>query len=364
MASSDFSYPKKVRFLKWNGNSWVTLLIVYFSVLIVGSLIASVLIWKPTTQSSGTNITKSIPISLTNKSVLTSLTTAPNTTKTITTNSTGTLTRNVTLYRLSNNQEEEFINAIFTPSSLIRETRLIELALIFGVVGSSIHAVTSLTIWQSRNKLDRSFFTWYLTRPMVGAALAVTVYLLLRASLLTTVSIGSQSSATGFINDYGVAGISAVVGLMTAQMTQKLRDVFDAMFGIQKGTDKGEIEIHEKNITIVPKEMQISINQSSVLVAIIMDNANKPIPNLEVHFGIVDSTVVKSLDTPPTKTDANGIAVLRIQGSKVGDTKVHAAIELDKKTVYDSSSVKVVGDLVSSVEGKGELSVKSDLSNV
>jgi hypothetical protein len=40
--------------------------------------------------------------------------------------------------------------------------------------------------------------------------------------------------ATIFINDYGVAGISALVGLMTAQMTQKLRDVFESMFGIDK----------------------------------------------------------------------------------------------------------------------------------
>src|SRR5205823_268663 len=105
----------------------------------------------------------------------------------------------------------------------------------------------------------------------------VTVYLLFWSTLLTSVATGSQSAGgITFINDYGVAGISALVGLMTAQMTQKLRDVFDAMFGIQKGTDKGEIqESQENNITLIPKELQVGLNQPSVLVATVKDNANK-----------------------------------------------------------------------------------------
>jgi hypothetical protein len=116
------------------------------------------------------------------------------------------------------------------------------------------------------------------------------------------------------------------------------------MFGIQKGTDKGEIDVTENNnIALIPKELQIGVNQPSVLVATVKDNANKPLPSIIVHFGIVDSNVVKSLDSSSTsvKTDSNGMAILQIEGNKEGTTKVHAEIEIENKSVYDSSTVKV-----------------------
>lgn len=335
--------------LKGSAETWIIILVVYFSVLIVSSLVSAVLIWKPPTQSSGTNSTHSlyIPLSSTIKSssVPSAAPGATNSSKTISNNASGTTIRNITSYILTDrNLRKETTITTFIPSSLERETRLIELSLLFGVIGSCVHGVTSLTIWHSRKRIERSFFSWYVTRPMVGAALAVTVYLLLRSTLLTTISIGPQSGAITFINEYGVAGISALVGLMTAQMTQKLRDVFDSMFGIQKGTDKGDIDIdQEDNITLIPKELQLSTNHPSVLVAMVKDNAHKPISNINVDFGIVDNNIVKSVDGSQTKTDTNGMATLVIQGINGSrfTTKIHAAIELAGKPVYASSTVKV-----------------------
>jgi hypothetical protein len=327
-------------------NAWIVLLVVYFSLLMAGSLITAVVMWKPTNQPLVTNTTKVIETPSLSSSTPTPAS-AINTSKTITNNVSGTTIRNITDTIVGKNLKKETINISFIPSSLERETRLVILSLLFGIIGSSVHGVTSLTIWHSRNKLDRTFFSWYVTRPLVGAALAVTVYLLLRSTLLTTVAPGSQSAGgITFINDYGVAGISALVGLMTAQMTQKLRDVFDAMFGIQKGTDKGEIqESQENNITLIPKEILVGLNQSSVLVATVKDNATKPLPSINVHFGIVDSNVVKPLgnSTTTVKTDSNGMALLQIHANKEGITKVHAAIEIENKTIYDSSTVKVIG---------------------
>ena len=348
----------KLGLLKGHAEAWVIILVVYFSVLIAGCLAASVYIWKPTTQSSNANFNHTVdtPLPTANKPTATSTPPSANTSagprtsdQTISNNASGTTITNITSYIITDknsNVKRELVNTTFIPSSLEREKRLIELSLLLGVVGSSVHGVTSLTMWHSRKKLEPSFFSWYATRPLIGAALAVTVYLLLRSTLLTTIAIptGSQFGGVSFINEYGVAGISALVGLMTAQMTQKLRDVFDAMFGIQKGTDKGDIDIiHEDNITLIPKELQIGANQSYVLVAVVKDNANKAISNVNVDFGIVDTNIVKPVDSTQRKTDANGMAVLAIQGIK-GDgstTKIHAAIELEGKTVYTSSTVKV-----------------------
>jgi hypothetical protein len=155
---------------------WVKLLVVYFSVLIIFSLSYTVYVWRPTAQQGATNTTQFMfhPLSMMNKSQLTH---EPNTAKSITVNSDGMTIRNTT-YSIVNNLQKESIISSFIPSSLQREIRLVELAILFGVIGSSVHALTSLTMWHSRNKLQREFYSWYLTRPLIGAALSVTVYLL------------------------------------------------------------------------------------------------------------------------------------------------------------------------------------------
>jgi len=100
----------------------------------------------------------------------------------------------------------------------------------FGVLGGSTHAIASLTAWISMDKLNKGWGWWYFSRPFIGAAMAVITYLVLRAGFIS----GSPTA----INDFGVAGFSALVGLMTDEITRKLRDVFDSLFGIAKS--KGE----------------------------------------------------------------------------------------------------------------------------
>jgi hypothetical protein len=111
-----------------------------------------------------------------------------------------------------------------------REIRLVIIATLFGVLGGAAQGISSLTAWLSRDKLYKGWGWWYFSRPYIGAAMAVITYLVLRAGFI--------SGAPTAINDFGVAALSALVGLMTVEITQKLRDVFDSFFGIQK--DEGE----------------------------------------------------------------------------------------------------------------------------
>jgi len=81
------------------------------------------------------------------------------------------ITKSTTM--IDGNLEREYISTTFIPSTLVREIRLVELSILFGVIGSSIHALTSLTMWHSRNKLKREFYSWYLTRPLIGLSLTL-----------------------------------------------------------------------------------------------------------------------------------------------------------------------------------------------
>jgi hypothetical protein len=199
-------------------------------------------------------------------------------------------------------------------------------------------------MWYSKGKLERSYAIWYVTRPPIGAALAVAVYMLLRGTLLNTfVSGGTEQTGQSFINDYGVAGLSVLVGLMTPQMTQKLRDVFDAFFGIAKGTDKGDVEeIPPKNIKLIPSPLQMRIDEDSAMIALVRDNHGNPISKVGVDFGIMDANIIVPLEEPHKETDNNGIAVFRIKGKSEGKTMVVSKVKMGEEIAYADSEVIVL----------------------
>ena len=64
---------------------------------------------------------------------------------------------------------------------------------------------------------------WYITRPFLGAALALTVYLAFRGGIITNIGVE-------ILNPYGIAAISILTGLSAKIVTQKLKEVLEALF--------------------------------------------------------------------------------------------------------------------------------------
>jgi hypothetical protein len=106
------------------------------------------------------------------------------------------------------------------------EITLLTISTCFGVIGSSTLGISCLTFWYKR--ILKSWTMWYLTRPPIGAALAIIAY--------TIVHAGFDNGVLGpiAINNFGIAGISACAGLMTNELTARLRTVFNKLFGIEK----------------------------------------------------------------------------------------------------------------------------------
>jgi hypothetical protein len=221
-------------------SSWLRfILMIYFVSIIIASIYFLILIWHPglsedflkttrqtsTTSGPGTNrtlttIIQDQPIKTMNVSSLTSVMSADKKTKTT--------TQNVTVTPVAGQQ----FKLVPYPSYVLtnREIRLVIIATLFGVLGGAAQGISSLTSWLSRDKLYKGWGWWYFSRPYIGAAMALITYLVLRAGFIS----GSPTA----INDFGVAAFSSLVGLMTVEITQKLRDVFDSFFGIKK--DEGE----------------------------------------------------------------------------------------------------------------------------
>jgi len=94
-----------------------------------------------------------------------------------------------------------------------------------GALGSSIHAVKSLADFLGNRTAKTSWFWFYITRPCLGAALAMIFYAVIRGGLMT----GAQGEAAG-INPFGVVALCGLAGLFADRATQKLGEVFDTLF--------------------------------------------------------------------------------------------------------------------------------------
>lgn len=115
------------------------------------------------------------------------------------------------------------------------DTHFVFLVVLAGSLGALIHGLAKLShnTWDGIVKQREAL--WYLSRPFLGAALAIAVYAVFRGGLLTT-------SNVEILNPYGMAAISIIVGLSTKQVTEKLKDMLDSVFPTKKPEEEPEVK--------------------------------------------------------------------------------------------------------------------------
>ena len=96
--------------------------------------------------------------------------------------------------------------------------------IVAGAMGAYLHATTSLVDYIGNEQLARNWIPFYLARPPIGMTLAGIFYLLLRGGLFTS------GVSQGELNVFGFAAIAALAGMFSKQATDKLRELFDALW--------------------------------------------------------------------------------------------------------------------------------------
>ena len=109
--------------------------------------------------------------------------------------------------------------------SLGRAENLLLLVAAMGAIGALIHVTTSFADYVGNRQLVWSWLWCLLLRIPIGVALALVFYMLIRGGLIIP-----NGSTEQQINPYGIAGLSALVGMFAKQATDKLADVFDNLF--------------------------------------------------------------------------------------------------------------------------------------
>lgn len=124
------------------------------------------------------------------------------------------------------------------------DARLMLIVLATGALGSYVHSATSFVSYVGNRRLRLSWAWWYLLRPLIGLALALIFYFVIRGGLLSTTANPEELSV------YGVAAVAGLVGMFSKQATDKLREVFDTMFRTQAGGDKARADKLADNILV------------------------------------------------------------------------------------------------------------------
>lgn len=115
----------------------------------------------------------------------------------------------------------------FEENSYDIDTHFVFLVFLGGSIGALIHGLAKLSQNTQEGIVRQRDVLWYVGRPFLGAALAIAVYMILRGGLLTSTNLE-------VLNPYGIVGLSIIVGLSTKQVTQKLKDMLDAVFPTKK----------------------------------------------------------------------------------------------------------------------------------
>lgn len=126
------------------------------------------------------------------------------------------------------------------------DERLLLLVIVAGMLGAFVHGATSLADFIGNNSFNKNWAWFYLLRPVIGMALALVFYFVIRGGFLTT------SGGAGDINPYGIAALAGLVGMFSKQATDKLSEVFSTLFKSSEGGDKlrtGSLE-GDKTVTV------------------------------------------------------------------------------------------------------------------
>lgn len=161
--------------------------------------------------------------------------------------------------RTPNTDSREDLSAF---ADLNNEVRLLVIALLFGALGSWLHASASFVSFVGARRFKMSWTWWYIVRPFIGGGLGLLFYMVLRAGLVTT------EAAPQSISQFGVAALAGLAGLSTEQATKKLREVFDAMFKTDRAKERDPLYEPGPPVieSIEPKEVKVGDKDEEVTI--------------------------------------------------------------------------------------------------
>ena len=114
----------------------------------------------------------------------------------------------------------------------LTERTALSIAMICGALGAYVHVATSFASFAGNRTLQPSWLWWFLLRPVIGAAVALLIYFIMRSGFLLNGPLGSV------VSPFGIAAVSAGIGLISKQAVDKLRNISDTAFNTAQDAER------------------------------------------------------------------------------------------------------------------------------
>ena len=139
---------------------------------------------------------------------------------------------------------------------------------------------------------------------------------------------------------------------MTVPMTNKLRDIFDSLFGITKpNVDKGEhpATIYKAQIKLHPQKTELKVHEQMAIMAMVTTYDGTPADKIDVGFSLSNAAVIE-VNPPHQTTSSEGIAITMATGKSKGDTTVTATatveetryVKTEQTYLSDKQTIKLI----------------------
>ncbi len=106
----------------------------------------------------------------------------------------------------------------------LTEVTALAIVMISGALGAFVHVATSFASYAGNRSLSASWVWWFMLRPAIGSAMALIAYFILRSGLLLDGNLGTD------VTPFGIAALSGMIGLVSKQFIDKLKNVSDSAF--------------------------------------------------------------------------------------------------------------------------------------
>lgn len=98
-----------------------------------------------------------------------------------------------------------------------------------GAAGGAVSAAVELVDYLGSRTFRSTWTAYFFIRPILGAALAVVLYVATRGALL------SADAPTENLNQYGILALAFLTGMFAKQVVQKVLEIFDTLFATGTG---------------------------------------------------------------------------------------------------------------------------------
>jgi hypothetical protein len=298
-----------------------TALYVYLFLIIIAALYIIIFQWIPNPDTIS-EVRKTVSANGGNRT--TETVSSTNTTTEVVTTTTSLSFPNGTRKLIS---EQEDINPIDNIQNILKarfeqpEVSLVALSSLFGLLGACIAAATSLykqKLWNSdsssKSDLKKRRTYQYLIRPWLGSSVAIITYLALRAGLVNFGMLEGQETGFQPINQFGVAAISATVGLMTDQIIARLKDIFRTFMGISTA----EVAEEEAAVRLItPDTIPVAGGNPVEVIARLSDDTS--FQDLRAEFYIVDQNKAQITGANPVNFNSGGVASTAVTPMAAGN---------------------------------------------